>query len=142
MTMRRAGPPPTRPLPGVDEDTKPFWDFCKQHELRVQKCLNCGKLYYPVSPICPHCLGMNYEWAKLSGKGEVYSFIVVRRRYHPAFASDIPYAVAIILTEEGIHLLSNVVGVTPDAISIGMPVEVVFDDVDPEFSLPKFKPSR
>ena len=142
MTMRRAGPPPSRPLLGVDEDTKPFWDFCKQHELRVHKCLNCGKLHYPVSPICPHCLGMDYEWAKLSGKGEVYSFIVVRRRYHPAFASDIPYAVAIILTEEGIHLLSNVVGVTPDAISIGMPVEVFFDDVDPEFSLPKFKPSR
>ena len=47
---------------------------------------------------------------------DVYSFIVVQRQYHPAFASDIPYAVAIILTEEGIHLLSNVVGVKPDAI--------------------------
>ncbi len=140
MTMRRAGPPPTRPVPGVDEETKPFWDFCKQHELRVQKCLSCGKLYYPVSPICPHCLGMDYEWAKLSGKGEVFSFIVVRRQYHPAFSSDIPYAVAIIQTEEGIHLLSNVVGVKPDAIRIGMPVQVVFDDVTPEFTLPKFKP--
>jgi hypothetical protein len=84
---------------------------------------------------------MEYEWAKLSGKGEVYSFVVVRRQYHPAFASDIPYTVAIILTEEGIHLLSNVVGVKPDAIRIGMPVEVVFDDIVPDFSLPKFKPA-
>jgi uncharacterized OB-fold protein len=84
---------------------------------------------------------MDHEWAKLSGKGEVYSYIVVRRQYHPAFVPEIPYVVAIIVTEEGIHLLSNVIGVKPDAVTIGMPVEVVFDDVDPQFSLPKFKPS-
>ncbi len=141
MTMRQAGPPPTKPLPGVDEDTQPFWDYTKKHELRVQKCSACGKLRYPVSPICPHCLGMTSEWAKLSGKAEVYSFITVQRRYHPGFASEIPYTVAIIKTEEGIRMLSNVVGIKPDAVKIGMPVEVMFDDVTPEFTLPKFKPA-
>lgn len=129
-----------RPVPVADKDTQPFWDYAKQHELRVQKCLECGKLYYPVSPICPHCLGMKFEWAKLSGKGEVYSFIIVQRRYHPAFAQDIPYVVAIIKTEEGIRMLSNVIGTKPENVKIGMPVEVVFDDVSPEFTLPKFKP--
>ena len=129
-----------KPLPIADKDTQPFWDYTKKHELRVQKCLNCGKLHYPVSPMCPHCLGMNSEWVKLSGKGEVYSFIVVQRRYHPGFATDIPYTVAIIRTEEGIRMLSNVVGAKPDEVRIGMPVEVSFDDVTPEFSLPKFKP--
>ena len=130
-----------KPLPVADKDTQPFWDYTRKHELRVQKCLTCGKLHYPVSPICPHCLGMTSEWVKLSGKGEVYSFIVVQRRYHPGFASDIPYTVAIIRTEEGIRMLSNVVGVKPDAVHMGMPVEVTFDDVTPEFTLPKFKPS-
>lgn len=131
----------SKPLPVTDEDTQPFWDYCKQHELRVQKCKSCGELHYPPSPICPHCLSMDLEWAKLSGKGEVYSFIVVRRRYHPGFAPDIPYTVAIIETEESIRMLSNVVGCKPEDVRIGMPVEVFFDDVTPEFSLPKFKPA-
>lgn len=129
-----------KPLPVVDKDTQPFWEYTRKHELRVQKCLACGKLYYPVSPICPRCLSMEFEWTKLTGKGEVYSFIVVHRRYHPGFASEIPYVVAIIRTEEGIRMLSNVVGCKPEAVRIGMPVEVVFDDVTPEFTLPKFRP--
>jgi uncharacterized OB-fold protein len=131
----------SKPVPVADMETKPFWDYCKKHELRVQKCLKCGKLYYPPSSICPHCLGTESEWAKLSGKGQVYSFIIVQRRYHPAFAALIPYTVAIIETEEGIHLLSNVIECKPDAVKIGMPVQVVFDDITPEATLPKFKPA-
>ena len=71
----------------------------------------------------------------------MYSFIVVQRRYHPSFAFDVPYTVAIICTEEGIRMLSNVVGVKPDAVRIGMPVEVTFNDVTPEFTIPKFRPA-
>jgi uncharacterized protein len=129
-----------KPLPVADIDTKPFWNYCRQHELRVQKCLKCGKLFYPPSSICPECLNMTSEWVKLSGKGEVYSFIVVHRKYHPAFAAEIPYTVAVIETKEGIRLLSNVIGCKPEDVKIGMPVEVVFDDVNSELALPKFKP--
>jgi len=131
----------SKPVPVADIDTKPFWDYCKKRELRVQKCLKCGKLHYPPNSICPNCLNMGSEWVKLSGKGQVYSFIVVHRRYHPAFAAEIPYVVAIIETEEGIRMLSNVIGCKPDAVKIGMPVEVVYEDVSPEFTLPKFKPT-
>jgi uncharacterized OB-fold protein len=130
-----------KPLPVTDEDTKPFWDYCKQHELRVQKCGRCGKLHYPPSAICPHCLHMESEWVKLSGKGQVYSFIIVRRQYHPGFAKDLPYTVAIIETAEGARMLSNVIGCKPEAVKIGMPVEVTFEDVSGEFALPKFKPA-
>jgi len=130
-----------KPLPVFDEDTKPFWDFCKQHELRVQKCAGCGTLRYPISTICPNCLHMESEWVKLSGKGRVFSFIIVRRRYHPAFSAELPYTVAIIETEEGLRMLSNVIGCKPEAVQINMPVEVVFEDVSPEFALPKFKPA-
>ena len=128
-----------KPLPVLDEDTKPFWDYCKQHELRVQKCVKCGKLRYPVSSICPNCLHMDSEWVKVSGRGHVFSFIIVRRRY-PGFAADLPYTVAIIETEEGIRLLSNVIGCRPEEVQISMPVEVMFEDVSPEFAVPKFKP--
>ena len=130
----------SKPLPGTDEENKPFWNYCKQHELRMQKCLQCGKIRYPVSPICPHCLSMESEWVKLSGKGRVYSFAIIRRAPHPAFAGEVPYTVAIIETEEGPRLISNVIGCRPEDVQIDMPVEVVFEDITEEFALPKFKP--
>lgn len=131
----------TKPLPGTDEENKPFWDYCKQHELRMQKCLQCGKIRYPVSPICPHCLHLESEWVKLSGKGRVYSFTIVRRAAHPGFAGEVPYTVAIIETEEGTRLISNVVGCKPEDVKVDMPVEVIFEDITEEFALPKFKPA-
>ncbi len=58
---------------------KPYWEYTRKHELRVQKCQGCGELYYPVNPVCPHCLHIGADWAKLSGEGTVYSFIIARR---------------------------------------------------------------
>ena len=130
----------TKPLPAVDEDNKPFWDYCRQHELRVQKCSRCGLLFYPPSAMCPHCHHMKSEWVKLSGKGKVFSYIIVRRAPHPSFAKDAPYVVAIIETAEGPRMTSNIIGCNPEDVRIEMPVEVVFEDVAKDFSLPKFKP--
>ena len=129
-----------KPLPVTDEDTRPFWDYCKKHELRAQKCLKCAGLHYPPSPLCPHCLSMESEWVKLSGKGKVFTYIVAHRRYHPGFSAELPYVVAVIETDEGLRMLSNVMGCKPDAVRIDMPVEVVFEDAGPEFALPKFRP--
>jgi uncharacterized protein len=130
-----------KPLPAIDEENKPFWDYAKNHELRMQKCNECHNIYYPPSSLCPHCHSWSgSEWTKLSGKGAVYSFIVARRATNPAFAKEVPYVVAIIETEEGGRLISNVVGCKPDEVKVGMPVEVVFDDVTPEVTLPKFRP--
>jgi uncharacterized protein len=139
MTTRPMGPPPGRPVPGVDADSKPFWDFCKQHDLRVQKCTKCGKLHYPPSVFCPNCSNLESEWVKISGKGKVYSFVIVRRKY-PGF-DQVPYVVAIIVTDEGMRMLSNVVGCKPEDVKIDMPVQVTWDDITPEFSLPKFSPA-
>ena len=129
-----------KPLPGIDAENKPFWDYSKQHELRMQKCSQCGKLRYPVTSICPYCLHPESEWIKLSGKGKVYSFAIVHRAPHPAFADKVPYAVAIIETEEGTRLTSNIFGIKPEDVRVGMPVEVVFEDLNDEVALPQFKP--
>ena len=131
---------PSKPLPGIDEENRPFWEYCKKHELRVQKCGNCGTLRYPITSICPNCMSMDFEWAKMSGKGKVYSFAIIRRASHPAFANEIPYTVAIIQLDEGPRLESNVIGIDPQQVKVDMPVEVVFDDLSDEISLPKFKP--
>ncbi len=132
--------PNQKPIPTITPENKPFWEYMKQHEFRVQRCKECGKLFYPPSEYCLHCLGHDTEWVKLSGKGKVFSFAIVRRAGMPAFAAEIPYVVAIIETEEGVRYNSNVIGCDPEKVYIDMPVEVVFEDVNPEFTLPKFKP--
>lgn len=130
-----------KPLPLINEETKPYWEYCRKHELRMQKCLQCGHIRFPISVICPKCHSMEAEWAKLSGKGTIYSFTIYRVPYHPAFKDDIPYVVAIIQLDEGPRLESNIIGCRVEDVRIEMPVEVAFDDVTSEVTLPKFRPS-
>ena len=81
-----------------------------------------------------------WPWLRLSGRGSVYSWIVVHRPQYPAFAADAPYNAVIVELEEGPRLHGNLVDCAADAIHIGMPVEVVFDKVNDEVTLPKFRP--
>ena len=131
----------TKPLPKVNADTKPFWDGCRNHELRFQKCTECGHVRWPPSIICPLCYSNKTEWIRASGKGEIFSFVVYHKAFHPAFEADLPYVVAIVELEEGLHFLTNIVGCDPGAMSCEMTVEVSWEDITEEFSLPKFKPS-
>ena len=130
-----------KPLPVVNGDTAPYWEYCKKHELRMQKCKQCGYIRFPASIVCPKCHAMEAEWEKLSGKGTVFSFIVYRLAYHPAYQNDIPYVVAIIQLDEGPRMESNVTGCEVEDVKIDMPVEVYFDDVTDTISLPKFRPT-
>jgi len=129
-----------KPLPLPTIDTQPFWDYCKKHELRMQKCSQCGYIRYPPSIVCPKCHYMEAEWVRLSGRGKVFSFVICHYVYDKAFANDIPYAVASIELEEGPRMISNIIGCKLEEIKVGMPVEVDFEDVANEFALPKFKP--
>ena len=129
-----------KPLPNPTTDTQPFWDYCKKHELRMQKCLQCGHIRYPPGLVCPKCHSMEAEWVKLSGKGKVFSFVIFHYLYNKAFGNDIPYAAASIELEEGPRMMSNIIGGNLEDIKIDMPVEVHFEDVTDEFALPKFRP--
>ncbi len=128
-----------KPLPMPTAEVKPFWDYCKKHELRMQKCTKCSYIRYPVSIICPRCQSMEAEWVKLSGRGKVFSFAIVNYLYNKAFANDIPYAVASIELEEGPRMISNITGTKLEDIKVDMPVEVYFEDINNEFALPKFR---
>lgn len=129
-----------KPVPVPSEDSKPYWEAAGRGELKLQRCLDCGAFRFPPAVLCPECSSRSAEWTAVSGRGKVYSYVVFHRAYHPAFAADLPYAVACIELEEGPRLLSNVVGVGPDGIRCDMPVEVVFEPVSGEISLPKFRP--
>ena len=129
-----------KPLPYVHGETRPFWEGTKRHELLIQRCGDCGKFYFYPRSLCPHCMSDSIEWVKVSGRGKIYSFTISYRTGTLPFQSDLPYNIAIIELEEGVHMLSNVVECRNEDLRIDMPVEVVFDDVTPEITLPKFKP--
>ncbi len=131
----------TKPLPCPNPDNKPFWDACKNHQLKFQKCQGCGHLRWPAALICPKCHSEESEWIEVSGRGKVYTYAVYRQAFHPGFEKDLPYVTASIELEEGPRLLSNVVNCPPEKVYCEMPVKVTWDEISGEVSLPKFEPS-
>lgn len=133
--------PLQKPLPRpADQITDAFWDATRRGELVVPYCTYCGDYFWYPRQVCPKCLRAQWEWRKVSGNGRVYTFTLVRQPGHPAFADDTPYPYAIIQLDEGIRMISNVVEVDPLEVYCEMPVEVVFEKVNDDVTLFKFKP--
>ena len=131
------------PLPVPQQQWDRYWEGTKAHELWIMRCNDCNEAYFYPRPICPKCFSRNTEWFQASGKGTLHAFAIVHRGPTPAFRDVVPYVVATIELEEGPRMPSNLVEVTmePEHIKIGMPVEVVFDDVTDAITLPKFRPA-
>jgi len=129
------------PLPAITDDTRPFWDGCRRHELVVQRCTSCGTLRHPPAPACWKCRGFAHEWIAVSGRGTIFSHAVVHRAFLPELASHVPYTVVVVALDDapGIRLVSNLVGGEP---CIGLPVEVVFEEVSPDVTVPRFRARR
>jgi uncharacterized protein len=131
-----------KPLPQISAEMAPFFAAAKRHELVVQRCRGCGLHRFPARDQCSRCLSRESDWVPSAGRGTVFSFAVMHQVYHPGFADAVPYAVVVIELEEGARLISNLVDCPASDVRVGMPVEVVFDDVAPEVTLPKFRPRR
>ena len=121
---------------------RPFWDALKNHELRLQKCDDCAAWRYVPGEICPRCASERSTWARVSGRGRVYTYTVIHRGPTPAFQADTPYVIAHVELEEGPRVISNLIGCENTAVHIGMPVAVVYEDVSSEWTLFKFKPEN
>ena len=135
----------TKPAPVPDRDTQPFWDACQAHELRAQQCTSCGRFRWPPQPFCPSCYSWEYEWRLLSGLGQVESFTVVQHTAVPSFKNDLPYVVALVAldgTDNRVLLTSNAVGCSWEDVTVGMRVDVAFNEVSPEATLPQFRPAN
>jgi hypothetical protein len=132
-----------KPLPDPDLDTRPFWDFCRKHELRAQQCTACHKFRWPPQTICPHCHGRGYEWPLLKPAGLLYSFSVVHHVTVPAFKGDVPFVnarAAIDGTDSRVVIPGILVDCPHENVRVGMKLEIFFEDVDESFSLPRFRP--
>ena len=127
-----------RLAPSMTPDTQFFWDGAKAHTLLVARCSDCRELRHPPRPMCPHCNSLAWDAIEASGRGSVFSFVMPRHPRYPWFEED--YIVALVELEEGVRLVTNIVGTTPDAVTIGMPVRVVFEEFDGGLVLPLFTP--
>lgn len=126
-------------LPTPDADSKPFWDGCRDHQLKFQQCAACGEVRWPPSILCPTCHSQDTRWIEASGRGAIYTFAVYHQAFHPAFEGKLPYVVAVVRLDEGPMLLSNIVQCPHESLACGMPVKVAWDDISGELSLPKFR---
>jgi uncharacterized OB-fold protein len=127
-----------KPVPAITPQLAPFFEGAKRQELVIQKCSECGTHRFPPRELCSACLSNKSEWTKVSGNGKVFSFTIMHQIYHPGFAAEVPYAVVLVQLDEGPRITSNLVGVSPGDIRIGMPVKAVFEEVSDEVVLPKF----
>jgi uncharacterized OB-fold protein len=128
-----------RPLPARMGLAAEFYKYCKLHELRFQRCTDCRAWRHLPRLMCGECGSFNYEWARSSGKGKIYSWITVVQPMIPAFNDAVPYTVPLVDMDEGVRMVAIIEGVEPEAMKLGMPVEVFFDDVTSEITLPKFR---
>lgn len=129
-----------KPLPHLHEDELPFWEGARRGELRLPRCRGCGEVWWPAGPVCPRCLSDQIEWFRASGRGRVAAWVVFHRAYFAGFAADVPYNVAWVELEEGPRVTSNIIEAAPEDLRVGLPVEVVFERVTDEVTLPKFRP--
>lgn len=132
-----------KPLPVPSPETRRFWEGCRNHELWLPYCRACESFYFYPRDFCPRCFSWDIDWRQVSGRGRIYTFAIHYRAWHPGWANEVPYVSALVELEEGPRLYTNIVGVEPDPASIrcDMPVEVVFEDLTEEISLPKFRPA-
>ena len=129
-----------KPLPRVDEESRGWFEGLARHELWLQRCGSCGTLRFYPRAVCPVCLSSAVRWERSSGHGTVYTFTVTHQNQAPGFREELPYVLAVVELAEGVRLLTNVVACPPESVRIGMPVEVVFEDMTAEITLPKFRP--
>jgi uncharacterized protein len=131
-----------KPIPRPSPESAPYWQAAREHRLEIQHCDGCGQFWFPPSQSCPHCLASDFTWTPVSGRGKIFSFVTYHRVYHPAFAKEVPYVVALVELDEGPRLLTNIVGVPPEQVVCDMPVKVTFDDYDEGVAVPKFTPLK
>ena len=135
----------TKPLPAITTEAKPFWDAAAEQKLMIQRCQECNAWVWTPRPSCNECGSERVEWTQVSGKGEVYSFTVIRqvvgRAASKAFEPDIPYVIAWVDLDEGPRLITNIIGCPVENVKLGMKVSVQFEKASEKVWLPKFKPS-
>lgn len=127
-------------LPVPDNDTAPFWAACRERRLLLRRCRSCDCVSFYPRPFCPQCWSDDVAWIDASGRATLYTWSVVHRNDIPPFRERLPYVAAIVELAEGPRMMSNIVGIDPGSLTVGMPLAVVFHDETDDITLPLFGP--
>ena len=132
---------PRPPLPAPDDATAPYWEAARAGRLELPRCTACERLHFPPQVLCPHCPGDALAWTEVSGRGVVYSWVVVHPPVLPAFRDRTPFAVVLVELEDDpeIRIVGNLLGVDPGELEHGLPVTVEFERIDDEVTLPQWR---
>ncbi|MGW0816955.1 Zn-ribbon domain-containing OB-fold protein [Streptomyces viridiviolaceus] len=133
MTIAKPGPTAI-PL------TEPFWAAASRGEVLLQRCNACGHHQHYPRALCSRCWQTELDWVSSSGRGRVWTYTVVHRPGHPAWADDVPYVLAIVELSEGPRLLTNLVEIQPEDVTTDMQVQARFTSHEPT-SLIHFEPA-
>jgi uncharacterized OB-fold protein/acyl dehydratase len=135
----RTPPRPPRPRPALTQDNAFWFEGIRAHRLMIQRCTSCGMLRHPPLPACSNCGSFEWDTVTASGRGTLYSYVVVH--YPQVAAFEYPLPIGLVELEEGTRLVANLGGVEPGAITVGMALRAEFVDHDDELSLPVFVPA-
>ena len=140
--MTQEAPKITPPVPQPESDF--YWEKCKEGELWLRHCKSCDKTYFYPRDLCPMCFSRNTDWIQTDGKGTLHTFAIVHRGQTPAFRDKAPYVTAVVELQGGARMPTNLVEIDPDpaVIKCGMALEVTFEKLDDNISLPMFRPSN
>jgi uncharacterized OB-fold protein len=129
----------TKPLPKIRRIDEPYWEGTRSNELRLQNCLDCGQWWFPPAEQCPNCLSQNYAWKPTSGLGTIWGRVFMHQLYYKEFADEIPYNIVWVALDEGPMMTANIVGSPNSEIEVDRRVEVCFDKVSDEITIPRFR---
>ncbi len=128
------------PRPITSQDTAFFWEGVDEGELRIQRCTSCGTLRHPARPMCAQCQSVEFDWIVSTGRGTIYSYVVLHHPPVPPFSY--PNTLLLVELEEGTRLVSSLVDADRSEVRIGLPVELEIVEVDPGLRLPMFRLSQ
>jgi uncharacterized OB-fold protein len=132
-----------KPVPEPDALSAPFWKSVRKHVLSIQRCAHCGRFEHPPVGVCQGCRSPDprFEFTPVSGRGTLMSWTIMRDSFIPSFRGDIPFAIGLIELREqkGVRLIARLLDGATASYRVGAEVEVAFEDITPEASLPQFR---
>lgn len=133
-----------RPLPVVDDSNRYYWEGAREHRLMLLRCADCRTWIHPPRDRCPACRSIALAPEQASGRGRVYSWSVMHSGGNPGFEDKIPYAVLVVELDDqkGLFTIGNLFDAEPEELSIGMALEVTWEQLNDEITLPQWRPAR
>ena len=128
-----------KPLPTPSAESRPYWEGLQQHRLSLQRCASCKKPRHYPRPMCDACFSLEGEWFEASGKGTVHSWMVSHHAFHPGFAGDVPYVLITVDLDVGVRMVAPLVENDASQLTLGLAVELDYNDVSTAVTLPRFR---